>query len=257
MAFMGLLPEKLLTPEEEELTRKKTILSDLEAQLANRELELASFRADLLHFEKRYLEVVGRRYAILDELRAKIAEARARQNPHSQKSGNEARQARSKAEESARAAGHEKPEAPAPDEPVAPSPKRSESLRNLYRQWTTCLMFTRPQRRLGKKSHESPFCSLPSLNLIQDDIVAQILEDRDEPTMTNAVKTDHPHIIRLPGVCGGEPIVDGLRVTVRQVATLHKRGESIQEIGEDLSLTEAQVYHALSYFLTTATRSPR
>ena len=66
--------------------------------------------------------------------------------------------------------------------------------------------------------------------------------------MGNAVKTDHPHIIRLPGVCGGEPIVDGLRVTVRQVATLRERGESIQEIGEDLGLTEAQVYHALSYF---------
>jgi uncharacterized protein (DUF433 family) len=58
----------------------------------------------------------------------------------------------------------------------------------------------------------------------------------------------NPHIVRLPGVCGGEPIVDGLRVTVRQVATLHQRGESIQEIGEDLGLTEAQVYHALSYF---------
>jgi len=56
MAFMALLPEKLLTPEEEELTRKKAILSDLEGQLANRELELASFRADLVHFEKRYLE---------------------------------------------------------------------------------------------------------------------------------------------------------------------------------------------------------
>jgi hypothetical protein len=37
-------------------------------------------------------------------------------------------------------------------------------------------------------------------------------------------------------------------VTVRQVATLRERGESIQEIGEDLGLTEAQVYHALSYF---------
>jgi len=66
--------------------------------------------------------------------------------------------------------------------------------------------------------------------------------------MANIVKTDHPHIVRLEGVCGGEPIVDGLRVTVRHVTTLHQRGESIQEIGEDLGLTEAQVYHALSYF---------
>jgi hypothetical protein len=133
MAVMALLPEKLLTPEEEELGRKKAILSDLEAQLANRELELATFRADLLHFEHRYLQTVGRRYAILDELRAKIAEVRARQNPHNQEAQNESRQARSKARESAQAVGDDKLEAQSPDE-SASKPNRSESLRNLYRQ---------------------------------------------------------------------------------------------------------------------------
>jgi uncharacterized protein (DUF433 family) len=66
--------------------------------------------------------------------------------------------------------------------------------------------------------------------------------------MPTAVKTEHPHIIRLEGVCGGEPVVDGLRVTVRHVATLHLRGETIPEIAEVLGLTEAQVFHALSYF---------
>jgi uncharacterized protein (DUF433 family) len=66
--------------------------------------------------------------------------------------------------------------------------------------------------------------------------------------MASAVKTDHPHIVRLEGVCGGEPIIDGLRVTVRHVATLHRRGETILEIAEALGITEAQVFHALSYF---------
>jgi uncharacterized protein (DUF433 family) len=66
--------------------------------------------------------------------------------------------------------------------------------------------------------------------------------------MANAVKTEHPHIVRLEGVCGGEPVIDGLRVTVRHVATLHERGETIPEIAEALGLTEAQVFHALSYF---------
>ncbi len=131
---MALLPEKLLTPEEEELARKKQVLTDLEAQLANRELELASFRADLLHFERRYLETVGRRYAILDELKARIAEARARHKPKDQKVRNEARQARAKAEESTRAAGQENPEPPSEDETTSTRPQRSESLRNLYRQ---------------------------------------------------------------------------------------------------------------------------
>jgi len=67
-------------------------------------------------------------------LKAKIAEVRARQNPHNQNVRDEARQARSKAQESARATGQEKPEAPSPDEPSSASPQRSESLRNLYRQ---------------------------------------------------------------------------------------------------------------------------
>jgi uncharacterized protein (DUF433 family) len=66
--------------------------------------------------------------------------------------------------------------------------------------------------------------------------------------MAEAVKTEHPHIVRLPGVCGGEPIIDGLRVAVRHVATLHRRGETILEIAEALGITEAQVFHALSYF---------
>ena len=66
--------------------------------------------------------------------------------------------------------------------------------------------------------------------------------------MSDAVKTDHPHIVRLEGVCGGEPVVDGLRVTVRHVATLHRQGESILEIAEALGISEAQVFHALSYF---------
>jgi uncharacterized protein (DUF433 family) len=66
--------------------------------------------------------------------------------------------------------------------------------------------------------------------------------------MPNAVRTEHPHIVRLEGVCGGEPIIDGLRVAVRHVATLHVRGETIPEITEALGLTEAQVFHALSYY---------
>jgi uncharacterized protein (DUF433 family) len=66
--------------------------------------------------------------------------------------------------------------------------------------------------------------------------------------MAEAVKTGYPHIERHEGICGGEPVIDGLRVTVRHVATLHRRGETILEIAEALGITEAQVFHALSYF---------
>jgi len=37
-------------------------------------------------------------------------------------------------------------------------------------------------------------------------------------------------------------------VAVRHVVTLHQRGETILDIAEALNITEAQVFHALSYF---------
>src|SRR5687767_2076089 len=63
--------------------------------------------------------------------------------------------------------------------------------------------------------------------------------------MSATLKTDHPHIVRVEGVCGGEPIIDGLRVTVRHVMVLHLLGDSILDIADALNLTEAQVFHAL------------
>jgi uncharacterized protein (DUF433 family) len=69
-----------------------------------------------------------------------------------------------------------------------------------------------------------------------------------ENAMFTATKTDHPHIVRRDGICGGEPIIDGLRVTVRHVATLYLQGETILDIAEALNISEAQVFHGLSYF---------
>jgi len=66
--------------------------------------------------------------------------------------------------------------------------------------------------------------------------------------MAEAVKTEHSHIVRVEGVCGGEPVIDGLRVAVRHVVALHRRGEMVLESAEALGITEAQVFHALSYF---------
>src|SRR5262249_39838651 len=77
---LSLTTANLRSPENEELERKKAVLAELEAQLADRELELASCLAELVHFEKRYMQTVGRLYAILDDLKAKIAEAIAEQN---------------------------------------------------------------------------------------------------------------------------------------------------------------------------------
>jgi hypothetical protein len=132
---LALPPEKMLTPEYEELERKKASFAELEAQLADRELELASLLADLIHFEKGYLQTVGRRYAMLDDLKAKIAEVHARQNPDREDVRDQARQARAQAQESAKSVGEENLGEPTPgDSGNTSKPNRSESLRKLFRQ---------------------------------------------------------------------------------------------------------------------------
>lgn len=131
---MRALIEPQLTPEEEELARKKAILAELEAQLADRELERASLLAELVHFEKRYLQIVGKRYAILDDLKARIAEARAANRPDHPDARDAARQARAKAEESARAAGDAPPDSATALTEPSPAPRQSDTLRKLYRQ---------------------------------------------------------------------------------------------------------------------------
>ena len=66
-----------LSPEQEELYRKREELGAIQATLADRELELADVRAQLKSFEGRYLRQVGVLYAELDDLDARIAELEA------------------------------------------------------------------------------------------------------------------------------------------------------------------------------------
>jgi hypothetical protein len=63
-----------LSPEEEELARKREELALLQATLADRELFLTNLRAELSAFEGQYLRQVGALYAELDEWNAKIAQ---------------------------------------------------------------------------------------------------------------------------------------------------------------------------------------
>jgi hypothetical protein len=67
-----------LTPEEEELLRKREELAAVRANLAERELELADFRSQLTAFQGRYMRQVGVLYAELDDWQARIAELQAK-----------------------------------------------------------------------------------------------------------------------------------------------------------------------------------
>ena len=88
-----------VSPEEEELAKKREELTLLQAKLADRELFLTDLRAELSAFEALYLRRVGTLYAELDEWNAKIAERLAEQEG-TDKARSAAAQARTQAEES-------------------------------------------------------------------------------------------------------------------------------------------------------------
>ena len=62
--------------------------------------------------------------------------------------------------------------------------------------------------------------------------------------------TEHPHIVRMQGVQGGQPIVRSKGVTVQTIIALFKQNVSPEKIVEDYDdvLTLAEVYDALSYY---------
>jgi uncharacterized protein (DUF433 family) len=56
-------------------------------------------------------------------------------------------------------------------------------------------------------------------------------------------------ITRSPDICGNCPRIAGTRVSIQQIATLHKRGLSTHDIIAEYDfLNLAQVYAALAYY---------
>ena len=75
-------------------------------------------------------------------------------------------------------------------------------------------------------------------------MVAEILAERRP-----AVRTDHPHIVRIEGVRGGEPVIRGTGISVRTIVERTRLGDSPEKIINDYPiLSIAQVYDALSYY---------
>jgi peptidoglycan hydrolase CwlO-like protein len=118
-----------LSPEEQELARKRQELAILQSELTDRELSLANLRAELAAFEGRYLREVGALYAELDDWNAKIAELTAAADG-SDEAKAAAAEARGQAEESYAAAHGEA--AKAAD--FSPSPELKKLFREVVRQ---------------------------------------------------------------------------------------------------------------------------
>ncbi len=114
---------------EENLAARRIRLARLSEKMAEAELELTELRTRIAAFQQRFFRLVGHKYAELDDLRARLAEIRARHQKNDEFWQDAARRSRARAEQSAhdyqRFAGETAP----PASPPPPSP----DLRKLYR----------------------------------------------------------------------------------------------------------------------------
>jgi len=68
--------------------------------------------------------------------------------------------------------------------------------------------------------------------------------------MSTPIRTEHPHIVRVPGLLSGEPVIAGSRIGVAFIARLLRAGEDPAEIIATFPhLSPAAVYDAISYYL--------
>ena len=139
--------QKPQSPEEIELEAKKTELERASADLAQKELELEDIRLSIARFQHRYYAEVGKRYVKLDELRARIAEYHARQEPDNPEIQQFAENAREEASKTAQEF-HEKEN----DADVgADKGEPPEELKKLYRKIATIV---HPDKAVDEQSRE-------------------------------------------------------------------------------------------------------
>ncbi len=63
------------------------------------------------------------------------------------------------------------------------------------------------------------------------------------------IETDHPYIHKVPGVVGGEPVIKGTRISVRDVVEWWRLGWTLDEMLEAYPhIRLAQMCDALGYF---------
>ncbi len=142
----------------DELAARRREMARLADLLAEQELELAELRSTLIRFQHRYFQVVGRRYAEMDELRARLARKRAERAPADERAAREGlafplpgRQDRSWLPKSQRRGGRGRRE----DKPA------SEEIKKLYRSIAVQI---HPDRAKTEKSRAIRTALMAELN---------------------------------------------------------------------------------------------
>lgn len=75
------------------------------------------------------------------------------------------------------------------------------------------------------------------------------MTEKSETITQNIAFTNHPHIVKVQGVCENKPIIRGTRITVRHIAVMFKAGDTPDEILQAYPhLKPAQIYDAISFY---------
>jgi hypothetical protein len=117
------------TPEEAELKKKFNELEDLTSKMAQKELELAILEGELSAFENKYLSIVGKRIADLDDIEAQIAQKMAIKYPRDINIQQDLNFARTRSRESSQSTKFIDSE-----KEIKPRFIPTESIKNLYRE---------------------------------------------------------------------------------------------------------------------------
>ncbi|MEA3350988.1 MAG: DUF433 domain-containing protein [Chloroflexota bacterium] len=63
------------------------------------------------------------------------------------------------------------------------------------------------------------------------------------------INTDHAHIVRVQGVCGGRPIIEGTRISVKLIVGWARTGMTPKEIAAQYPhIPISQIVDALAYY---------
>lgn len=91
-----------------------------------------------------------------------------------------------------------------------------------------------------------------------ENIKREIKQLNETVAQYQVVQTTHPHIVKIEGHQGGEPMVGSAHVTVRTIIEQIRLGTTPKELVEGHPpLTLAEVYDALSYYYDHTDRSKR
>lgn len=206
------------TSEQEELERKLAELSGLQADLTERELELVTLQGELHIFEREYLQVIGTRYAELDEIEAEIAKYLVALNPNDCKAQKQAEEAWTRAKDSKRAT-----EENLKNQEFSRDFKPWESLKKLYREVAKMihpdLTTDQAERLLRQKIMAEVNQAYENGNEIRLREIIQEWQNKSESVQEQSLANE---LIRV----------------IREIAQISERLKAIEQKIKDLKLSE-------------------